>query len=655
MSDYKLFDTFQDAVIVIDREGRLVYGNHTASVLFEVSARRMSSTKPLSQFVTFEPDPITVFGDLREISDATQVKEVNFTSSTGKTGSLQVSLQRQPAFFSPNEDEKERWLVYLRDVSLERILHEKYRGELDQKESVILDLRDAREKLENYSRNLEKMVEARTVELQEANRLLKTILDSLGQGILVFDREGKCLPVFSSVCHKLLEGSPKDRSIEDVLALTATDRSAFASWREAVFGEMLDFEDLLPLAPSNFKHSKSLEVALGYSAMRKPSGSVEGVVVIATDRTREVQALREAAIERETVRQVTQVARNKDAFQVFVRDARYLLSELQSEVAMDRHEIARQLHTLKGGALTFSLSALASGCHHLEETLNRAPDDAKALSAFRGLLAKEALSLQLGFNEATETLANLLGLKIAGSEREVVKEMGLVQLEKWVAILQKDESASARAVALEIMREMFEKPLGKTLAHYDASLADLAQTLGKELAPLIIEGGEVRAPLELMQPLLSSLVHAFRNSVDHGLEAPDVRVAAGKAAQGSIRVRFARQTGVGQDRLKIVISDDGNGVDPARIRTKLREKGLQSIASSADDEVIQAILRDDFSTSEQASEISGRGVGMAAIAEEAHKLGGHVHVRSTLGRGMSLEIDVPMPVADFQKGLHQAA
>lgn len=640
MSDYRVFDTFQDAVLVIDGEGNLCYGNEAATLLFEVSSRRLSSGKPLSQFVTFQPDPFASAGPLSEVVEATQVKEVEFAAASGKSGWAQVSFQPQPEFFTEDPEKKARWIVCLRDVSLEKTLHDKYKDELDQKESVIQDLRVAQAKLEDYSRNLEKMVEARTLELREANQLLKTILDSLGQGILVFDSNGVCLPVFSQVCKTMLGIEPNGLAIEDVLKLGGSDRDTFANWRQAVFGELLDFDDLVPLAPSKFEHAEAKEIALGYNLMRDSSARIQGVVVVATDRTREVEALREAARERELVRRVVQVARNRESFRHFVTDTRRLLTELQASGQLDREELARRLHTIKGGASSFALNEIASAAHHLEETLKTVAGE--GLARFNETLSSEAQRMHETLEKDLRALTELLGALESGGPRVI--EVPVERFHAWsLALFEVTDVTGARNIGREILVECLERPLGESVGHLEASLKELATSLGKKLRGLEIVGGDARAPHDFLQPVLASLVHAFRNSIDHGLESPEERIGAGKSDEGTIRVEFGISEAGDARALEIEVSDDGRGVDAEKVRAKLIKQGQEALAAEPDEEVIQAILRDDFSTADKVTELSGRGVGLSAIASEARRMGGAVRVISEKGRGMRLSIRFPLP------------
>ncbi|MEK7357824.1 MAG: Hpt domain-containing protein, partial [Bdellovibrionota bacterium] len=534
MSDYKVFDTFYDAVLVVDEQSRCYYGNVAATLLLEMSVRRLSSGKPVTQFVTMEPDPIVAEGDLTKLDQATQLREIVFTTNAGKKGWAQVVIQPQPPFFPSVEGGPKRFVMCLRDVSLERVLHEKYRAELDGKEAVIADLKIARAQLEDYSANLEKMVEARTLELREANQLLKTILDSLGQGILVFDKDGKCLPIFSQVCVKLFGAEPAGRAIGDVLGYSETETTNFKSWREAVFGEMMDFEDLVPLAPSRLDLTPPTEITLGYNPMRDSKGTLAGVVLIATDHTVEMKALREAARERELVKKVVQVARHRDAFGMFVEDARALFVTLGNGVFSDRAELERHLHTLKGGAATFGLGPIAHACHELEGKLkNQDPSSAE----FRQILVAEAKHLRETFEVDMKELAELLG----PMSKAAVVEVPLLRFKSWAqSLLQSKSVDESRKIGREIYRECLEKPVANSVAHFDPALKELAESLGKKVAAIEIVGGETRAPMERMQGLFASLVHAFRNSIDHGLETPEERSAAGKPEEGHLKIEFRR-------------------------------------------------------------------------------------------------------------------
>lgn len=597
MADYRLFDSIQEVVMVIDLEGKVVFGNSAAGILFDVAARRFVSRKPFSSFATFEPDPLLL--ELPNLSEASQMREVRFVTPSGKEGTVQVIVQPQPEFFATDVAEQARYIVTIRDVSLEKVLQKKYRGELDQKESVIEDLKAARSKLEDYSHNLEKMVADRTAEITKTNALLRTILDSLGQGILVFGEDGKALPIYSQVCRTLFGEELAGRPIEQVLGFEKEQADSFSNWRQAVFAEMLDFSDLAPLAPSRLSLPPPKEIALSYNRMLSETGATIGVVVVTTDRTAEVEAVRVAQKERALVKKIVQVAKHRDAFRLFVEDAQELIGQFIKGDITDQAVLERKLHTLKGGAATFALETLAHCCHVFEDFIKSMDPGDLYSAAFKMRLACSANEMKSILDDELQTLIDLLG-----------------PLQKAKAVLKIDE----------------------VLQVYSMSMVELADRLGKQLAPLKVEGGSLEIPTVRFQGLLSSFVHAFRNAIDHGLEMPEKRLALGKSPEGHLTISCSRD----RENLKILIADDGAGINLERVREKLRSiPARASLAAGTDFEVAQAILEGDLSTADVVTDISGRGVGLSAVTHEVRKLNGTIVVDSVRDKGMTMTLIVP--------------
>ena len=138
------------------------------------------------------------------------------------------------------------------------------------------------------------------------------------------------------------------------------------------------------------------------------------------------------------------------------------------------------------------------------------------------------------------------------------------------------------------------------------------------------------------------MVHLFRNCVDHGIEAPQKRIENNKDAQGRISIEFKRVQSKGRPWLNIHISDDGAGIDPARIREKLKElHPEQKYDDISDEEIIYKIFDPTFTTTEVVSELSGRGVGMSAIKDVIDKKRGSLKISSALGKGSDFIFSVP--------------
>ncbi len=170
---------------------------------------------------------------------------------------------------------------------------------------------------------------------------------------------------------------------------------------------------------------------------------------------------------------------------------------------------------------------------------------------------------------------------------------------------------------------------------------DVSQKLGKEI-DLVMEGESTELDKTMLEQLTDPLVHIVRNSIDHGVETPDVRIAAGKPGMGTVKMAAFHQGG----NIMIQITDDGAGIDHEVIEAKAIEKGvIEEDHNLTQDEIINLIFHAGFSTAEVVSDISGRGVGMDVVRRNIKSLGGSVDVKTKLGEGSVFTISLPLTLA----------
>ena len=187
------------------------------------------------------------------------------------------------------------------------------------------------------------------------------------------------------------------------------------------------------------------------------------------------------------------------------------------------------------------------------------------------------------------------------------------------------------------------QPIGRLFQKYPRIARDLARQLGKDVELSLI-GEETEVDKTMIEDLADPLVHLVRNAVDHGVESAEERLAAGKPAKSVVRLE-ARQEG---DHIVLMIADDGRGMSPERIRAKAIEKGIikEEEANTLDDrQSLNLIFLPGFSTMEQASAVSGRGVGMDVVKTNIQKLNGSVEIRSEPGKGSVFLISLPLTLA----------
>ena len=184
-------------------------------------------------------------------------------------------------------------------------------------------------------------------------------------------------------------------------------------------------------------------------------------------------------------------------------------------------------------------------------------------------------------------------------------------------------------------------PIGSTFSRFRRVVRDLSAELGKEIE-LVTEGAETELDKTVIERLNDPLVHIIRNSVDHGVELPEVRVAAGKPRFGTVSLA-AMHSGA---HVLISVSDDGGGLDADSIYAKAVERGVvQSGAALSEQELFQLIFAPGFSTAKVVTSVSGRGVGMDVVKREIDSLGGSVSVESKRGEGTKVTLKIPLTLA----------
>ncbi len=187
------------------------------------------------------------------------------------------------------------------------------------------------------------------------------------------------------------------------------------------------------------------------------------------------------------------------------------------------------------------------------------------------------------------------------------------------------------------------QPIGSVWQRLPRVVRDLTVALGKQVR-IEVDGAETELDRTILEAIKDPLTHIVRNAVDHGIETPAVRTEAGKTAEGTLHLRAYHESG----KMNIEITDDGAGIDPAKIRAKAISTGVLTADQASrvsDREVLACIFAPGFSTAEQVTNISGRGVGMDVVKTNIEKIGGAVEIQSEVGRGTTIRIKIPLTLA----------
>lgn len=228
----------------------------------------------------------------------------------------------------------------------------------------------------------------------------------------------------------------------------------------------------------------------------------------------------------------------------------------------------------------------------------------------------------------TQAMLSQLGAQLEGAQAEPLRA-GLGQLERNMRELQES-----------VMRVRM-LPISFVFSRFPRMVRDLAHRLGKQIE-LKLSGEQTELDKTVLEKIGDPLVHLVRNCIDHGIEPPAQRIAAGKSAAGTVHLAASHRGG----NIAVEVSDDGGGLDTARILAKARERGLvgpNDVLSDA--QIHELIFLPGFSTADKTTDVSGRGVGMDVVRRNVKELGGKIEVGSESGRGSRFTITLPLTLA----------
>jgi len=373
---------------------------------------------------------------------------------------------------------------------------------------------------------------------------------------------------------------------------------------------------------------------------------------------------------------------DRDALiEAFVTEADELLADIEAallhlesgEGGRDARELLlRAVHTMKGNASCVSYDALTDYIHRFEDVLAdeaqpvtqllRVVDVIRAACTGGGVLPENAHEILAGGERTSRPLVEKK-TEVAQSIRVATEKLDrMVDLAGELAIARgrvgkvlADHADLARTDLIEAIAdadrldlEMQElvmglrmMPVGPDLQRFARIVRDLAASHGK-VVQLTVEGGDVEIDNAVIAALRDPLTHMLRNAIDHGIETPDARQLAGKPRMGNITIR-ARHSG---GRIVIEVEDDGAGLDLPRIVEHAAAAGLIDAGASLDDHAAaELIFTHGFSTTEEASDLSGRGIGMDVVRRGVETLRGTIDVESQAGRGTRFIITLPLTLA----------
>jgi HPt (histidine-containing phosphotransfer) domain-containing protein len=465
-----------------------------------------------------------------------------------------------------------------------------------------------------YGRFLGRRFGEANAAIERRNADMKRLLDHASQGFATMDLAGQLSPERSAMFGSLLGASAEQATIDEVLR---PQSPSVADWMrvglEALRDGLLPAELCIDQLPKRLL-LEGRHISLDYRPI--PSENPQGLLVVASDITPAVE--REAMEEenRETSEIFARAMHDREGVIEFLAEAGTIVQTLRDgKPTLDEEK--RLLHTLKGNAALFALFSLSRLCHELEDV---------QLEYDGPLLAVDRQRLSYAWDRILSRLRRLLG-----DERSNFIEIDERELGDIIESILVGNSGPRVAERLAAFRLELAS---RRLARLGEQARAFARRLGKPGLEIKLESNGVRLSRERWSTLWSTLVHVLRNAIDHGIEAPEERATAGKAGAGMLSVRTVAKDG----QLHITISDDGRGIAWDLVAQRAAALGLPYATRQ---DLVAALFAQGVSTRDAVSETSGRGVGLAAVAEALQEVGGTVEIDSTLGSGTTFRFLLP--------------
>ncbi len=334
-------------------------------------------------------------------------------------------------------------------------------------------------------------------------------------------------------------------------------------------------------------------------------------------------------------------------------------------------ELDRLLHTLKGNSSLMNFNDFSELAHIVEDVVRDIKAGEKKVSSnivnlllkasdeMRSFLdgLKEGKRKKVGLKEFKKLISNLGSSKpvdvsvfqyrtkdtIRVSSRKldellnISSELKAVISSSRIDIILRNQLNKISDELQEMIIDLRLIPLDEVFSGYPRMIRELALNENKKIR-FLMETNGVKLDRSIVEAINSPMVHLLRNAVDHGIESPDIRIKNGKKPEGKIQVKVYRD----KESAVITVSDDGAGIDFKKISEKAKKKGIKTLKK---EELLELIFKPGFSTSDNVTEISGRGIGMNVVRENLRRIGGSIDVKTKAGKGTSFIIRVPLNIS----------
>jgi two-component system chemotaxis sensor kinase CheA len=484
-------------------------------------------------------------------------------------------------------------------------------------------------------------------EIEIKNKSIKNLMNNAEQGFLSFGENLVIFEEHSSVCTDLFKQEIAGKDFGEVLTqfMDSKEHALFMGAIESVFAQnkKRKAKTFLKLLPEEFIIDDRY-INIKYKIISFKEQKI--IMVILTDITDKKALERKTKEEKNNINLLLSAINNKSEIMDAIEDGKKFFSKDAKSIVesnIPSEEMAsilfRTVHTMKGDFALRSFHNTALNLHKIEDMFSAFANHPDKLDC--GTLS-ECIAIA-NFDALIEKDLSIIREYIGESyfETDINISIPVERIDSLLADIEARFDDKDREFLTEKITRLTQPTINSILMGYNEYTQILAIKLNKEIADFVVSGDTVYIEKNKYSDLVKSLIHIFRNIVDHGIESPEDRIEKGKEEQGQILCDITDRN----NHFVIRISDDGKGINPEIIREKAIEKNIytrDNAENLSDSQIINTIFFDSFSTKDSVSMLSGRGVGLAAVKNETYALGGKIIVASRPESGTTFEIQLPL-------------
>jgi two-component system chemotaxis sensor kinase CheA len=457
--------------------------------------------------------------------------------------------------------------------------------------------------------------------VEDRNNAIKSLLDVSGQGFLSFGHDFIISHEYSKECEKIFVRPIDGLAIDELLFNDEPSRENFRKGLKLYFNGKAKPDVIFDLL-EHILLIGTLTVKVEYKAVNESR-----VMIALTDITEELKIQEQFRKENEWKAMLLKVIANRKPFLSFNNESKQLFTDLHN-LESNYDTILRNVHTFKANAGFLGFRKTSNAAHELENYLG------DRIAMGQAIDAKEPVALlESCYAAEYNDIIGALG-------KDWTTDIDSIDLPRPIYL--KVEEIIRHHYPDQDILEQLEKYRKKNFValfdRFPQLVSELSMRLGKRVAPVEIKGGEISIFPEDYERLVSSFSHLIRNMMDHGIEPPAKRESGGKPAEGKLNIDIRKE----KNNIVIIFSDDGQGIQIEEVAKRAKTQGLISDTSNVlKSELVNLIFRDNFSTAKDVTDLSGRGVGLAAVMQEVKRMAGQIKVKTEKNKGTKFTILVP--------------